>query len=500
MNCIRRGLSIILLLYSNFVFANKYVYDYNQNCRRIYENMISMRFTEGNKLLLQEIRSNPYNLMATYLGNYEDCLVLLFNGDRTDYQQRSQHLEERLQLLSKGDNKDPWYRLCKAGVNMQWALVDIRMGENLKAASLFRRSYLLLKENNELFPGFEYNNVYLGLEKAALGAIPDEYKWIASIFGMKGDVKKGVGMLATFVNGHHKQELLSGEATLYYCYLRFYLMSQHEEVWNFINNNGLKCENNLLNTFVKANLALNYRKADMAIEVLKEGTAIQDYARYPAFEYEMGNALFYKLQPACIDHYREFLEKYRGRIFIKDTWQKLSLINYLLGRKQEALYCRKEAIEKGTTQVDADKQAQRSCKKEDWPNTSLLQARLLTDGGFYKEALGKMAGHTETDYNAEGERLEFLFRMGRIYDELNDDNKALDYYQKAIKLGKERPEQFAARSALEMGFIYERRSLRAQAISSYQLALSMRDHDFQSSIDQQAKAGVNRLTQGTGHD
>ncbi|OJW79455.1 MAG: hypothetical protein BGO69_11995 [Bacteroidetes bacterium 46-16] len=491
----RACLILIIMLNSHILFAKGYVYDYNQNCSKVYEHFMAMRFAEGNRLLLQEIKTNPYNLMATYLGNYEDCLVLLFNGDKNDYQQRSQHLEERLRLLSQGDEKAPWYRLCKAGINLQWALVNMRMGENLKAATLFRKSYLLLKENHELFPSFEYNNVYLGLEKAALGAIPDEYKWIASMFGMKGDVKKGVGMLSAFVQHHSTGDLLSNEAMAYYCYLRFYLLSQREEVWNFINKGAFDTQNNLLNTFIQANLALNYRKADAAMQILKEGQKNAEYKKYAIFDFEAGNALFYKLDPACIGYYQRFLNQYKGRIFVKDAWQKLSLIYYLQQDKKQASYCRGEAIKQGTTQVDADKQALRACRNETWPDMSLLQARLLTDGGFYKDALGKMSGKTETDYSNMGDRLEYLFRLGRIYDELGDDQRALDHYTQAIKLGKERPEQFAARSALQMGFIYERKTQNAKAIASYQLALSMHGHDFQSSIDQQAKAGVNRLSQ-----
>ncbi|MBS1587346.1 MAG: hypothetical protein JSS82_17565 [Bacteroidetes bacterium] len=488
------AITLLTCLLWNVGKADIYIYDYDANCSKAYEYVTAMRFGEARNVLVQEMRTRPNNLMTTFIGNYEDCLTLLFNGDKKDMEQRSGHLEDRLELLSRGNQKDPWYRFCKAGINLQWALVYIRMGENLKAVTLFRKSYLLLKENRDLFPSFEYNNVYLGLEQATLGGIPEDYKWVASLFGMKGDVRKGVGLLAGFISKHHENDLLEHEAIIYYAYLRFYLMSQHDEVWAFLNKSNLNTQGNLLNSFVKANIALNNRKADDALRILKEASREANYGLYPVFDYETGNALFYKLDPGCVNYYQRFINNYKGRTFVKDAWQKMSLAYYLQQNQQQAERCRQQVLSQGTTQVDADKQAVRTCKNEPWPNMGLLQARLLTDGGFYKQAFEKISSYKETDYKSMSDKLEYFFRLGRIYDELNDDKRAIQYYQYAINMGKQRPEHFAARSALQIGFIYERGGQAAQALASYQLALSMRGHDYQASIDQQAKAGVNRLS------
>jgi hypothetical protein len=135
--------------------------------------------------------------MATYLADYSDCLLLLMNGDRRDYKQRAGHLDERMQLIEKGDNKNPWFRLCKAGLYFHWALVSVRFGENFKAATTFRKSFLLLKENNKLFPNFPQNKIFMGVEEAVVGTIPSDYQWLATIFGMKGNVKNGISKMTS---------------------------------------------------------------------------------------------------------------------------------------------------------------------------------------------------------------------------------------------------------------------------------------------------------------
>ena len=481
-------------VYNSFSLnAAEYTYNYNNNCSKAYEYYMSLHFTEANAIIYEEIKANPYNLMATYLSDYDDCLLLLMNCNKVDYDQRKDHLDERIALLDKGDKNSPWYRFCKAGIYLHWALVRMRFDEKFKAATTFRKSYLLLKENEELFPDFEYNKVFFGLEETVVGTIPDNYKWIASIFGLKGNVRKGVGKLSGFINAHNNQDPLRLEAVVYYAYLKFYLLSQQPDVWNFLNSSEFSTHNDLLRTFVKSNIAVNYRKADAAIAILQSASLEKNYSKYPIFDYEMGSALLDKLDPSCINYFQRYLKENNSNIYIKDTWQKMALAYYLEANIPRASYCREQIKKGGNAQVDADKQAERFGESTVWPNNTLLQARLLLDGGYYNQALDKLNKINESSLKDIGDKLEYLFRLGRVYDEMGNENKALSYYQSAINVGKDRPEHFAARAALQMGFVYEHEGKMNDAISKYQECLNMHNHDFQSSIDQQAKAGINRL-------
>jgi tetratricopeptide (TPR) repeat protein len=454
---------------------------------------MALHLDEGTVELVQEIKDNPYNLMSTYLADYHDCLLLLFNGDKTDYEQRKGHMDSRLSILDRGDSRSPWFLLCKAGIYLHWAFVNIRMGENLKAANYFRKSFQLLKENRKRFPSFEYNDIFWGLETAAVGAIPDDYKWIASIFGMRGDVKKGLNYLSSFINTHTAQDPLRNEAVIYYAYFRFYLLSQHKEVWNFVNSSQFPVSNNLLHLFVRTNIAVNYRKADVAIQTLKLAQEDAGYNRYPIFDYELGTALLLKLNLNCITTFQRFLSRYRGNFFVKDTWQKIAYAYYIQGNMREAESSKEKIKTEGTTSVDADKQALRFAKNGKWPDKTLLEVRLLVDGGYAKQALERISVVKESSLDMPG-KLEYNFRMGRIYDELGNESKALQYYQVTINMGRDRQEHFAARSALQMAFIYEQQGKINEALSKYKECTGMQDHDFKNSIDQQAKAGINRLT------
>jgi tetratricopeptide (TPR) repeat protein len=454
---------------------------------------MALQVPDGDAAIYNEIRHNPYNLMATYIADYGDFLGLLFSGDKNSYNQRKSHLDDRIGLLERGSHDSPWYHFCKAGLYLHWALVKVRFNDNLAAALTFRKSYVQSEENRKQHPDFTYNKLFYGLEQTVTGTIPDNYKWIAVLFGMKGDVKKGIANLAEFVNTHTDDDPMKAEGVIFYLYLRFYLLSQREEVWQYINSSKLNTHNNLLYAFLKANVALNYRKADAAVQTITEAQNNKYYSHYPIFDYEMGCALLNKLDASCLGYFEHFLKDYAGKAFVKDAWQKMALYHYAKNNIAQGNVCRDKISNVGNATTDADKQAQHFSDNKTVPNTNILQARLLIDGGYYNKALDILLKMNERNLPIQ-DRLEYYFRLGRADDELGNKESALTLYQTTINLGRDRQEHFAARAALQMGFLYEKEGKINDAIAHFKDALSMRSHDFQTSIDQQAKAGINRLT------
>lgn len=490
-----RLLSFIFLILCSFhAFAEEFIFDFNAASHKAYEHYLSLNLEEGNQLVSQELKNNSNNLIPVYLADYGDCLLLLMNGNDRDYAQRKSNLNERLKLIEKGDKNTPWYRLCKGGLYFHWALVYIRFGENLKAGLNFRKSFLLLKENEKLFPDFPQNKIFLGVQEAVVGTIPEDYRWLASIFGMKGSVKKGVQQLEHFLANSDSRTALRNEAVIYHCYLRFYLMSQQEAVWEFVNSSRFPAENNLMHSFVRANIALNFRKHPEAEQVLKQAMNMKAYRDFPILDYEMGSALLHQLDEKSVFYLERFLQSFSGKLFVKDAYQKLAFAWYLKGNQKKADFYKSGIKTHGNRQTDADKQAERFAHSGSWPDKAVLKGRLLSDGGLYQQALKELLSCDLHQLDLT-DKLEYSFRMGRIYESLKNEPKALEFYRYTIYLGRERTEHFAARAALQMGLLYENTGRRTEAIKSFRECLSMKNHDFQANIDQQAKAGLNRLAE-----
>src|SRR5690606_8200032 len=103
-----------------------YGFEYTPACAAAYNAYLALRPAEGDALIREELLARPHNLMAVYIADYGDFLTLLFNGDPQQRAQRAAHEGERLALLARAGDGEPWKRLAQAGIHLHWALVRLR--------------------------------------------------------------------------------------------------------------------------------------------------------------------------------------------------------------------------------------------------------------------------------------------------------------------------------------------------------------------------------------
>jgi hypothetical protein len=469
------------------------VFDFNNECRTAYKEILSLKLQSGQKMLDAEKQKHPDNLVPLLLENYIDFFVLFFNEDPKEYEKRFPNRDQRLQIFDQGPADSPFFLYSKAVVHFQWAAIRIKFGYRWDAGWEFRRSFLQTKENLNNFPSFSPNKLYHGAMQVTVGTIPDGYKWLSNLLGMKGNIKEGMKSVEQFVRGNDEWEnLFHDEAIFYYCYLQFYIQNNKEGVAKFIKNQKLDLVNNHLFAYLASNLALNNQDSERAEEILEKLNRSEAYLPTAVWDLEMGYVKLHKLQPDAVQYFDRFLKTFKGKFYVKDALQKLSWHYYLAGDQSKADWYRSEILKRGNTETEADKQAQKEAKTGRWPNKILLQARLLNDGGYFKEALRLLHGKAVSDFQAVEDQLELSYRVGRLYDDMGADTAAIPFYKEAIRLGEFRKEYFAARAALQLGMLYEGKGDKVTAMGWYERCMKMPDHDYKNSLDQRAKAGVAR--------
>ena len=480
-----------LLVYATAGYPQ--VFDWNANCTRAYHDAISLKVSKAQAALQLERQTNPQNLVPDLIENYLDFFVLFLNEDPKERKARIGQWQKRLDRIDKAPGNSPFKLFSKAIINMQWAVVEIKFGNRWAAGWAFRDAFKLAKENQEKFPAFTPNLMITGPMQMAAATIPKNYRWLSNLLGIKGSMEQGRKHMRNFVSSQDPWALLFAEEGIFYqSYLQFYLLNQPDEALQSITSRQLDVVNNHLFTYMAANLYLNNKQSSQCKAVVLGRNRSPEYLATGIWDFEMAFAKLYHLEPDANIYFERFLNNFKGNFYVKDAWLKLAIHYLLQDNRTQYNRCIANVISKGSTLNDADKRALKESKSGRIPNLLLLKSRFLNDGGYHREALNILAGKTSNDFEREEDKLEFMYRVGRIYDDLGKEEEALNAYRATINFGKNRTEYFAARAALQTALIYENQGNLSKAILFYQQCLDMDDHDFKDSLDQKAKAGLSR--------
>ncbi|MEO7312343.1 MAG: tetratricopeptide repeat protein [Chitinophagaceae bacterium] len=488
-------LLVAVLFCSTTLNAEKY-YDFNAACRQAYSEIISLRIANGQQLLADEKKAHPDNLIPYFLDNYADFFPLFFNEDIKEFDKKQPLKEARLAAMKIGPKDSPWCLFTQAVLQLQWAAIHIKFGERWAAGWSCKAAYDLVKDNQKLFPNFTPNKMVMGPLQVAAGTIPKGYQWLSNMLGVKGNIANGMKDLSDFINSSDATAgIFKEEAIFYYCYLKFYFENKPADALELIKAKKLDVVNNHLFAYMAANLSLNNQQSAATKSFVLNRNNSASYMASPIWDFELAYSKLYHLEPDAYIYFDRFLRNFKGNFYVKDCWLKLGWYYLLQGNTVQYIQCMDQVKIKGNADTDADKRALKEAKSGKVPHPILLKARLLSDGGYPSEAYEVLKGKSSFDFPTEEDKLEFAYRIGRVYEELGHYDEAVQAYLTTIKTGSDRTEYFAARAALQVAMIYEvQKKNKSMAIAFYNQCLTMENHDYKNSLDQKAKAGVERCS------
>jgi tetratricopeptide (TPR) repeat protein len=483
----------VLLFFAKFTIAQQQ-YIWNEKSQEIYEAITSLKIPEARKSISIEQKINPNNLVNQMLESYADFYELFLNEDAAEYHRLNPQFEKRIKLFEAGPKNSPFYLYSLGLEYLHKSIVSIRFDKTWDAAWDFRKAYFLFRDNRKAYPNFSPNDVYFGIITTVVGTIPKGYQWIANILGLSGKINDGNALVLKYINSNNEySKRCRNEALFVYPYLLMNFEGDQKKSFAFVETTPYDFKKNHMHAYMAANLYLNHQQSGKALSIIQQMEKGTGYLALPFWNLELGYAYINELkldkaQKSLID----FTQTFKGKFYVKDAYERLSWIAYMQGDMKKSESYRKLVISSGNLITDADKQAFQNAKKGGWPHPLLLKARLLSDGGFQSQALGILAGKTSNEFTTESDKTEFAYRLGRIYDLMDQEEIAIRYYKSAIQKGAHQPEYFAARAALQIGNIYENIGQFSKAIEYYNQCIEMKDHAFKNSLDQKAKSGIQR--------
>ena len=503
----KKILIVLLLLNITLIKESIAYFDFNLNCKKAYHSMISLRLNEAYKIIENEKNKNPKNQINLYLESYCDFLSIIISQDKNLYNTLKNKRSHYISELEKGSKNSPYYNYCLADVYFQWAvakLVFIKdisdVFDGIKAAMEIKKSYELIEKNTVDFPSFIPNLKLMGLMKAMIDVVPENYKNIIQSIAFRGSFDEGVAELKQLIDfslNDYETNYIKSEVLIILTFIEINLQTDKQKA-NFLKKyfddqqfiNELK--DNALLLYAKARFEIFYERNNDAIETLENYPKSKEYYYFGFIDFLTGKVKQNRLDKDAIVYFDKYLMNYKGKHYIKTTYQQIAWYN-LINKNISGYYNNiLMARNKGASLSDTDKQAMFEAEKNEVPNINLLKSRLLCDGGYFQEAI-EILNKPDIPLLSVKDTIEFYYRYARIYHQWDKINYAIPYYEVTLKKGDKQTWYYAANSALQLGIIYEKRNEINKAKLYYQKCLFLNPAQYKNSIHTKAKAGLKRL-------
>lgn len=487
----RKVLSFLLFLACAEFSVSAQSFDFDANCRQAYQAIFKLRIAEGMQWLEKEKKEHPQNYLPYFIENYTDFLKLNVNDNRALFEQAAPRVEARLEKLKTGDPASPYFLYTQADIHLQWALCRIKFGEYISAVFEVKKAFSLLQNNQKKFPAFKPNLKSLGLLHTLFGAVPDKYKFGASLLGLRGSIEQGLKELNTVMQDKNFE--FRDETVVLYTLLLLHLQKDKANAWNMIEDTDLPLGDNLLNYFVAGTVADHSGQNEKVISLMSSKPSGPEYYPFPFLDFMLGYAKLNRLDKDADIYIKKFLVNNKGRSYQKEAYRKLAW--YYLINDNPSLYKKymAQVLLVKDAPTDEDKSAQKEGESHFLPNRELLKARVLSDGGYYEKALGIVNALDPEKLLRSRDQVEYYYRKGRICHGLNNTAEAIKYYELAIQKGQNYTYYFAANACIKLASIFEQQKKKDEAIRYYQKAIDMDKDEYANSIEAEAKAGMNRL-------
>lgn len=476
----------------------QYYFEYSNDIQHIYAQIIALDIEEA-ELSIETIKNkDPFNLCILHMENYVDFFRVFLGEDIQEFESLEKNKKIRLHKLDKGSKASPYYRFIKAEIILQWALMRIKFDEKWTAFFEINKALGLLQENEEHFPNFIENKKSLSLLHALIGTIPASYTDILSFFtNFEGSIEKGskeIDDVLKLAEGN-SDFVFFEESIIIKTFIMAHLQNKPSAALQLIHKTDFSSTIGPLHSYT---MALLYHKSgdnNKAIDILEEAMEYGHGEKLTFLYFMLGHYKLCRLDSDANIYLNHYVLNFKGRHYIKEAWQKLAW--HAISTQADAvqyLVILEKCSNNGFTLTEEDKQAQSEAKRKLIPNAALLKSRLLFDGAYYNRAAEELQNAIRKNQIEDEKLLFYYYRMARIYHKQNKLDDAIKTYQTVIGMDHTQRLYQSCNSNLQIGIIYESLGNKPLAKQHFQHCLNTSPDEYERSLHQKAKAGLNRIS------
>ena len=477
-----------LLSYSYGAAADN-LWSFDADLQKAHSLIINLQTDQAYALLARAgSRTNEFHKM--YLLSLLETVDILITEDVRKFENVEAHFRDRLTCLGRLPD-GPEKLFLQAELNMQLGFNYLNLSQELNAVLSLRRAYNITQECLNKYPHFIPIKKTSGVIQVMIGAVPDKFHWFMALLGMKGSVVTGQRQLEELRLSNSSLNL---EATILYFTIKGFINQQFDEASRGFEDYLKTHPANRLILFLNAVMRIKNSQDEEALRLIQTLDQHPDGLPMYYIEYQRAEILLSKGEYyVAILAYLKFINNFRSPSLKKDAYYKISLCYLLLNKPDLARQNFEKAKKTGREVAEPDKYAARQLLENKFPNPKILRVRLLTDGGYYKEAREVLQGILPSDLITLKDQTEYYYRKARLAHKTGELHVAKLFYLQSIDMTGENSWYFAPNSALQLGYIAQTEKDKVTAKKYFEKALSYKRHEYKNSIDSKAKSALEQL-------
>lgn len=457
---------------------------------------LSLQLASSRTQLYQLKSSDSANSAVYYQLHFNAFLRAFVSESDQDYREYRRIKAAALDHYKMLSDTSPYQRFLASDVYFYAGTLMAKRGEYYNSAMAVRKAWNLIEQNHQLFPHFIANNKTRGILKVYLSTVPESYDWVTRLLGFEGNLNQGLRLLKTLTEYRDGNKCMEGviqETQYMYAYALLHVAKKNAIAWNEM----LKCtedyQSNLLSSYFRSLMALKLNKNEIAFKTLAQRPRSEMYTPFHTLLYHFGIVKLQRGDSSAIHELKQFLQYNNGENFIKSCYQKMSWYYVLEGKMEWANYYKSQIELFGVRVYDEDKQAERYAKKE-LPHPTILRARLLYDGGYYKRAYDVLNTLSIKDLMGLDQKAEFCYRKGRILEKLGYAERALNMYEACSIFARNSEEYYGAYACIFAGDIYASQQKKELSLKFYKRALTYSNNqEYIDVINYRVEIGLKKV-------
>jgi len=456
---------------------------WNSKYERAYKEVLQLNFTTSNSLLSSV--DNKIDATEAYIkcSNY---FINVMVNNYNNHQLKNDSISFYLEIVNSSKIESPWIKYFQVEMLTMNSLINYRLDNKISSALNIYKANKITKYTINKYPHFTPIKTLHGLQLCSFSQIPDNYKSIASFFGIEGDYKQGIKEIENSIS-KIEINIIKEKSN----FIRVFSKKEFGKINDIRISTTIKDYRLYpIMIYYEAYLLYKNNKVPNAIKLLTENEhAWKNKFNY--LNYFTGKMLAFSIDDSAKKYFYEFLKKSNTDEFKQSSYRYLAYLEFLDQNNIE--YNKLVNIIKNSdfsSQSESDKSAYNEVANI--TQYELIKTQLLFDGGYFMEAKKALLSKPKLEIcQTQNDFIIYYYRLGSIYYKLNETNLAIDNFEKCTKFNFNNKFHYQANAFLHLGEIYKVLGEKEKSKQNLNKCLKLNNFPYSNSIHSKAKTLLN---------